>query len=74
MKPLPSDWGSSSYFSEPCSCGHSRSDSNNTQPINFSRRGFVEFRLIYDGDLKGASKTNTRSEHKHEIRRQFESP
>lgn len=31
----------------------------------------MEFRLIYDGDLKGASKTNTRSEHKHEIRRVF---
>jgi hypothetical protein len=31
----------------------------------------VEFRLIYDGALYGASKTNTRSEHKHDVRRVF---
>jgi hypothetical protein len=31
----------------------------------------MEFRLIYDGQLLGASRNNTRSEHKHEIRRVF---
>lgn len=31
----------------------------------------MEFRLIYDGQLLGASRNNTRSEHKHDIRRVF---
>jgi hypothetical protein len=31
----------------------------------------LEFRLIYNGRLLGASRTNPRSEHKHEIRRVF---
>lgn len=31
----------------------------------------VEFRLIYDGPLHGSSRTDTRSEHKHDIRRVF---
>jgi hypothetical protein len=31
----------------------------------------VEFRLTYDGVLLGASRNNTRSEHKHAIRRVF---
>ncbi len=31
----------------------------------------MEFRLVYDGMLLGASRSNTRSEHKHEIRRVF---
>lgn len=31
----------------------------------------VEFRLIYDGLLLGASRTDTRSQHKHDIRRYF---
>lgn len=31
----------------------------------------MEFRLIYDGPLLGASKTNTRADHKHDIRRVF---
>ncbi|RTL62078.1 MAG: hypothetical protein EKK41_26065 [Hyphomicrobiales bacterium] len=31
----------------------------------------MEFRLTYEGALKGASKTNTRAKHKHELRRVF---
>jgi hypothetical protein len=31
----------------------------------------VEFRLLYDGELLGAGRNDTRSEHKHEIRRQI---
>lgn len=31
----------------------------------------VEFRLVYDGELLGANKTNTRSDHKHAIRSVF---
>lgn len=31
----------------------------------------MQFRLTYEGPLLGASKTNTRAQHKHEIRRVF---
>jgi hypothetical protein len=31
----------------------------------------VEFRLIYDGPLYGAGRNETRSSHKHNIRRSF---
>lgn len=31
----------------------------------------VEFRLTYDGPLLGASRTNTRADHKQKIREQF---
>ncbi len=31
----------------------------------------MEFRMIYGGLSLGASRTNTRSEHKHDIRRVF---
>jgi hypothetical protein len=36
-----------------------------------SRGGDMEFRLIYGGSLLGASRTDTRSKHKHDIRRVF---
>jgi hypothetical protein len=32
----------------------------------------VEFRLIYQGELLGASRENTRAQHKHELRRAFQ--
>jgi hypothetical protein len=31
----------------------------------------MEFRLVYSGELLGASRTDTRSTHKHEIRKNF---
>src|SRR3990170_447020 len=31
----------------------------------------MEFRLTYEGQLLGASRSNTRAEHKHEIRKVF---
>jgi hypothetical protein len=31
----------------------------------------MEFRLIYDGELLGASRNDSRSQHKHEVRRVF---
>ncbi len=31
----------------------------------------MEFRLVYDGELLGASRDNTRSQHKHEVRKVF---
>ena len=37
----------------------------------YRRRPCVEFRLIYDGVLLGGSRTDTRSVHKHAIRRVF---
>ena len=40
-------------------------------PYNLKPEKTVEFRLIYDGELLGASKTDTRSAQKHEIRRVF---
>jgi hypothetical protein len=36
-----------------------------------SFEGCMEFRLTYDGILLGASRTNTRADHKHVIRRSF---
>ncbi len=40
-------------------------------PYNPAPENALEFRLIYDGQLLGAGKNDTRSLHKHEIRKVF---
>jgi hypothetical protein len=38
-------------------------------PYNIAPEGAVEFHLTYDGPLLGASRNDTRSSHKHEVRK-----
>ena len=40
-------------------------------PYHHWKDNVVEFRLVYQGQLLGASRNNTRAEHKHQIRRYF---
>jgi hypothetical protein len=42
-----------------------------SDPYNPQPEKTLEFRLVYGGQLLGASRNDTRSEHKHEIRRVF---
>jgi len=40
-------------------------------PPEYEQAPAMEFRLTYEGPLKGASQGNTRAKHKHEIRKYF---
>lgn len=42
-------------------------------PYHQDSEDMVEFRLTYEGQLLGSSRTDTRAQHKHEIRRVFHS-
>ena len=42
-------------------------------PYNIAPENTLEFRLIYDGALLGASGSNTRTQHKHDVRKALHS-